>query len=94
MESYVFPAIGEMKIGIIGKADVLVCLTPVWTSKAETARRVRQRMRSVFSWAMAHDYIEANPAGEGIDAALPTMPMSKPITALFLIRRFLLFSKR
>ncbi|MDE2686478.1 MAG: tyrosine-type recombinase/integrase [Chloroflexota bacterium] len=77
LESYVFPAIGDMKIDAIGKADVLVCLTPVWTSKAETARRVRQRMRSVFSWAMAHDYIETNPAGEGIDAALPTMPRIK-----------------
>ena len=41
LETYVFPSIGEMKIDTIGKADVLVCLTPVWASKAETARRVR-----------------------------------------------------
>ena len=77
LETYVFPSIGEMKIDTIGKADVLVCLTPVWASKAETARRVRQRIRSVFSWAMAHDYIQHNPAGEGIDAALPAMPRIK-----------------
>lgn len=75
--TYVFPSIGEMKIDTIGKADVLVCLTPVWTAKAETARRVRQRIRSVFSWAMAYDYIEHNPAREGIDAALLTMPRIK-----------------
>ena len=77
LETYVFPSIGEMKIDTIGKADVLVCLTPVWASKAETVRRVRQRIRSVFSWAMAHDYIQHNPAGEGIDAALPAMPRIK-----------------
>lgn len=77
LETYVFPSIGEMKIDTIGKADVLVCLTPIWASKAEIARRVRQRIRSVFSWAMAHDYIRHNPAGEGIDAALPAMPRIK-----------------
>ena len=38
---------------------------------------MRQCIRSVFSWAMVHDYIEHNPAGEGIDAALPTMPKIK-----------------
>ncbi len=38
---------------------------------------MRQCIRSVFSWAMVHDYIEHNPAGEGIDAALPTMPRIK-----------------
>ena len=31
-------------------------------------------MRTVFRWAMAHDYIEFNPAGEAIDGALPRMP--------------------
>ena len=53
---------------------VLAVLTPIWTTKQETARRVRQRMRSIFDWGMAHGYIESNPAGEGIKGALPAMP--------------------
>ena len=74
LRTYAFPVIGDMKIDSIRKIDVLACLTPIWTVKPETARRVRQRMRTVFSWAMAHDYVEHNVAGEAIDAALPTMP--------------------
>ena len=74
LETYAFPVIGDMKIDSIRKIDVLACLTPIWTAKPETARRVRQRMRAVFSWAMAHDYVEHNVAGEAIDAALPAMP--------------------
>ena len=66
-----------MKVDAIRKRDVLACLTPIWTEKPETARRVRQRMRSVFSWRMAHDYVEYNVAGEAINAALPAMPKIK-----------------
>ena len=51
--------------------------SPGWTTRPETARRVRQRMRTVFRWAMAHEAIESNPAGEAIDGALPSMPKVK-----------------
>ncbi len=36
-----------------------------------------REMRSVFSRAMAHDYVEYNVAGEAINAALPAMPKIK-----------------
>ena len=72
--TYVFPTLGDMKVNAIRKVDVLACLTPIWTEKPETARRLRQRMRSVFSWRMTHDYVEFNVACEAIDAALPAMP--------------------
>ena len=38
---------------------------------------MRQRMRTVFRWGMAHDFMESNPAGEAIDGALPPMPKVK-----------------
>ena len=59
------------------RGEVLRVLTPIWTARPETARRVRQRMRTVFRWAMAHGFMETNPAGEVIDGALPTMPKVK-----------------
>ena len=34
-------------------------------------------MRTVFRWAMAHGFMETNPAGEAIDGALPPMPKVK-----------------
>ena len=58
----------------IGREDVLRVLTPIWTSKPELARKVRQRIRATLQWAMAHGYVEHNVAGDAIDGALPAMP--------------------
>ena len=74
LERYAFPVIGNMPVDRVDRTDVLAVLKPIWTTKPETARRVRQRMRMVFRWAMSHGFIDNNPAGEVIDGALPTMP--------------------
>ena len=71
------PTLGNKSVDRIGRADVLAVLAPIWSSRPETARRVRQRMRTVFRWAMAHGFVESNPAGEAIDGALPPMPKVK-----------------
>ena len=71
------PVLGNTLLDRIGRGDVLRVLTPIWTSRPETARRVRQRMRTIFRWAMAHGFMETNPAGEAIDGALPPMPKVK-----------------
>ncbi len=77
LERHAFPEIGDRPIDAITRSDVLAVLTPIWSTLPETARRVRQRMRTIFRWAMASDLIEVNPAGEAIDGALPSMPKVK-----------------
>ncbi len=77
LERHAMPVLGSIPIDRIGRSDVLQVLTPIWTTKPETARRVRQRTRTVFRWAMAHGFTETNPAGEVIDGALPPMPKVK-----------------
>ena len=77
LERHAFPKIGAKPIDTIGRADVLKVLAPIWSRRPETARRVRQRMRTIFRWAMANELIETNPAGEAIDGALPSMPKVK-----------------
>ena len=76
-ERYVFPTIGSMPVDRIGCTEVLNILTPVWTAKPETARRLRLIIKTVMAWAMAYGYVTVNPAGEVIDAALPSMPKVK-----------------
>ena len=71
------PTLNNTHLDRIYRRDVLRVLTPIWTTRPETARRVRQRMRTVFRWAMAHEFMESNPAGEAIDGALPPMPKVK-----------------
>ena len=77
LRAYAFPVIGKMPLDRIERRDVLAILTPIWATKPETARRTRQRIRSVLKWGQAHGYVEHNAAGEGIDGALPPMPRVK-----------------
>ncbi len=74
LERHAFPVLGAMRVDRIGRDDVLRVLTPLWTTKPETARKLRQRIRATLRWAQAHGYVEFNVAGEGIDGALPMMP--------------------
>ena len=53
------PVLGNTPFNRIDRGDVLRVLTPIWTSRRETARRVRQRMGTIFRWAMAHGFIES-----------------------------------
>ena len=74
LENYAMPTIGSMRVDHIQRIDVLGILKPIWSAKPETARRVRQRIRTVLRWCQAHGYVEHNAAGEAIDGALPAMP--------------------
>ena len=70
LEKYAFPTLGDMPLDTIDRQDVLAILDPIWTTKTDTARRVREMMGLVFKWGMAYDYVQINLAGEIIDAAL------------------------
>lgn len=74
LERHVFPILGNLPVNEIGREHVLRILTPLWTVHPEIARKLRSRIRAVLAWAQAHGYVEHNPAGEAIAAALPTMP--------------------
>ena len=71
LDNHVFPIFGDTPIDEVGSRDVLGILLPIWHTKAETAHRLRGRIRKVFDWAVSADYIEINPAGEKIKGALP-----------------------
>ena len=74
VSKYAFPVIGSRRVDEIDREAVLRILTPIWSTKAETAKKLRQNIRAVFSWAQAHGFIEHNPGGESISGALPKMP--------------------
>ena len=74
LELHVFPKLGSIPVDRIGREDVLRVLTPVWTSKPETGRKLRQRIKATLAWAEAHGFVERNMAGEAIDGALAPMP--------------------
>ena len=77
LATYAFPTLGALKVNEITRKHVIDVLAPIWTSKPETARRVRQRIRAVMDRAAALEFIDYNPAGDVINAALAKQPRVK-----------------
>ena len=77
MARHAMPVLGSLRLDAIGREEVLKVLTPIWAKKSETARRVRRHIKSVLEWGIAHGHLSTNPAGSGIDGALPRMASVK-----------------
>jgi integrase len=71
---YAFPLIGSMPIDRVVAPDVLRVLSPIWLSKPETARRVRQRLSAVFDWAKAAGLRSGDNPVDGVAKGLPRQP--------------------
>ena len=64
---YAFPINGSKPIHSVEQSDVLRALAPIWTEKAETARRIKQRLRTVLDWARAAGHREGINPVEGVE---------------------------
>ncbi len=53
LETYAYPLLGKVPVDQITMEQVLAVLQPIWTTKTETATRVRQRIETVLDWAKA-----------------------------------------
>lgn len=72
LERHAFPKFGDRPIETIRRPDVMEALLPIWTTKHDTARRVKQRIASVFAWAIGKDlYPHPQPVDDALLSALP-----------------------
>lgn len=69
--TYAYPVIGNLRIDQVTSRHILDVLIPIWLSKEETARRLKQRMRMVFDWAKAAGHRSGDNPIDGISKALP-----------------------
>ena len=56
LRDYAYPTFGDVPISDVTKTQIVKALSPIWKTKAETASRVLQRIRTVFNYAAAKDY--------------------------------------
>lgn len=71
LEEYVFPIFGKKPVGQVDTPDVLNALSPIWLTKPETARRVRQRIGTVLDWAKAAGHRDGDNPVHGVGKGLP-----------------------
>ena len=77
LERHAMARLGAIPVDQIGREQVLAVLKPIWTTKPETGRKVRQNIRATLNWCQAHGFVDFNAAGEAIEGALPRMPAVK-----------------
>jgi integrase len=75
LEEYAFPSIGNKLPREIALEDVKAILKPIWSTKTETASRVRQRIEAIIDYAAVHEGTDArNPATWKGNLALAGFP--------------------
>src|SRR5262245_27120096 len=63
LENYVFPTFGDESVADVTTLYVLTALQPIWATIPETARRARNRVELIMSYAIAHGWhVGNNPA--------------------------------
>nr|WP_292931721.1 site-specific integrase [Novosphingobium sp. PASSN1] len=74
LKTYAYPSLGALPVDQITMEQVLAVLEPIWTTKTETATRLRQRIETVMDWAKARKLFTGdNPASlkGGLGQLLP-----------------------
>lgn len=71
LKTYAYPALGDRRVDQIDTPEILKALSPIWLTKQETARRVRQRIGTVLDWAKAAGFRAGSNPVEDISKALP-----------------------
>jgi integrase len=82
LATYAYPLLGSLPVAAIDTALVLRVLEPIWSSKTETASRVRMRIERVLAWATVHGYRTGdNPARwtNHLDQLLPEQGKVRPV---------------
>ena len=69
VETYAKP-LHSRPVSAITASDVLAVMVPIWTAKAETARKLKGRISTIMKWAIAEGHRTDDPV-HAITAALP-----------------------
>jgi len=56
LETYVYPHFGSLPVAAVDVGEVMKAVEPIWSTKPETASRVRGRIESILDWATVRKY--------------------------------------
>lgn len=56
LEAYAKPTIGSLGVADVETSHIVNVLEPIWTTKTETASRVRGRIEAILDWATARGF--------------------------------------
>ncbi|MEG3124416.1 tyrosine-type recombinase/integrase [Sphingomonas sp. GB1N7] len=82
LTSHVFPLLGDRRVNDIASADITSALMPIWTSKPDMARKVRQRIGTVLNYAHSQGWRPIEAPVKSVSVGLPRQPKSGNFDAM------------
>jgi integrase len=82
LQKYVYPVFGDLPVQAVDTGLVMKAIESIWTTKTETAGRVRGRIENILDWARVRKYRDGeNPARwKGhLDTLLPARTKVKKV---------------
>jgi integrase len=74
LTTYAFPALASRLVTDIEGPAIRDVLAPIWLTKPETARRVRQRIGAVLDWCYVKGYRASEAPTRSLSRGLPRQP--------------------
>ncbi|GGC15026.1 hypothetical protein GCM10011494_37320 [Novosphingobium endophyticum] len=71
LKAYAFPALGKLQVQSIDADAIAACLRPIWTSKPETARKVRSLIIRTLRFARPDGALFIGTLGPAVADRLP-----------------------
>ena len=77
LKTYAYPVIGDVRVRDIDPAMIVRILQPIWTKKAETARRVRGRIKAILDAETVLGHRTGSNPARYVDHLQLVLPRSK-----------------
>ncbi|WP_230947673.1 tyrosine-type recombinase/integrase [Burkholderia territorii] len=77
LKTYAYPIIGDVRVRDIDTAMIVRILQPIWTKKAETARRVRGRIKAILDAETVMGHRAGGNPARYVDHLQLVLPRSK-----------------
>lgn len=74
LTNHAFPTLGDIRVDHITAANVTAALEPIWMSKPDMARKVRQRIGMVLNYAHMKGWRASEAPGKSVKMGLPHQP--------------------
>ncbi len=82
LENHAYPTLGAKRVDSITAGDITRALTPIWTSKPDMARKVKQRIRTVLNFAHGKGWRAAEAPSRSVTVGLPRQPKGGNYSAM------------
>lgn len=82
LENHTYPTLGAKRVDNISAGDITSALAPIWLSKPDMARKVKQRIRTVLNFAHGKGWRPTEAPSRSVTVGLPRQPKGGNFSAM------------